>query len=526
MSQKIIIHKENYLKNLQFDIPAGFVVFLVAVPLCLGISLASNAPFFSGIIAGILGGILVPLISQSQLSVSGPAAGLTTIVLVSIAEIGSFNGFLVALVIAGILQIMLGLFRVGFVAYYIPSMVIKGMLAAIGLILILKQLPHAIGYDVEFFEDDKFFVNQDENTFTLLLHALFQFEIGALIISIVSLTVLILWEKSSLKNIHWIPAALFVVLLGLGINYLFGIYAPHLKLNDKHLVALPVINNFNDILLGFTFPDWSFLNNQKVWTTAFTVGIVASIETLLTLEALDKLDVYKRRSPLNRELIAQGVGNSVSGLIGGIPITSVIVRSSVGINSGGRTKMFVIFHGLFLLFAVVFLSQLMNQIPLACLAAILLMVGYKLVKPENIRAIRKKGNQQFYPFIVTILAILFTDLLIGVAIGICVGLYYVLRSNFQSAFTITKDGNSVLIRFHKDVSFLNKPLLTETLESIEEHTYLIIDGKNAKFMDNDILELFEEFEQESKFKNIEIEFKNFYKNVNNDDSLRKTALAK
>lgn len=316
-----------------------------------------------------------------------------------------------------------------------------------------------------------------------------------------------------------------MVLLGLLVNYLFGIYAPHLKLNDKHLVALPIINNFNDIASGFTFPNWSYLSNQKVWTTAFTIGIVASIETLLTLEALDKIDPYKRKSPLNRELIAQGFGNTASGLIGGIPMTSVIVRSSAGINSGGRTKMFVILHGLFLLFAVVFLSKLMNQIPLSCLAAILLMVGYKLVKPKDIQAIRKQGNQQFYPFAVTVIAILFTDLLIGVGIGIAVGLFYVLRTNFQSAFTIIKDNGNTLIRFHKDVSFLNKAFLTEALESIEEHSYLIIDAKNANFIDQDIIELFEEFEQGSKIKHITVEFKNFYK-IKKNDSIRKTTLAK
>jgi MFS superfamily sulfate permease-like transporter len=503
--------KENYLAQLRYDFPAGLVVFLVAVPLSLGIALASGAPFFSGIIAGVIGGLIVPFISKSQVSVSGPAAGLTTIVLLSIQQIGSFQGFLVALFIAGIIQIILGIIRSGIIAYYIPSAVIKGMLAAIGLLLILKQLPHAIGYDIEIFEDDKFLVNAQENTFTLLLHAFNSIEWGAFILSGFSVGILLLWEIPVLKKMRWIPGALIVVILGVFINQMYAQYFPQLKLNTTHLVNLPIINDLNGLLSGFNNPDWSYLTKSEIWITAITISLIASIETLLTLEALEKLDPFRRKAPLNRELIAQGIGNSISGLVGGLPITSVIVRSSVGINAGGRTKMFVIIHGVFLMVCVVFISQTLNQIPLACLAAILLIVGYKLASPKVFIKMFRHGWDQFLPFTITVLAILLTDLLIGVGIGIAVGLFFVIRTNFHSAFTVTKanDNSQVLIRFNKDVSFLNKALLTETLQEIESNSYVIIDAKRAYFIDYDILELLHEFRREAKHRKIEIEFKNF-----------------
>jgi MFS superfamily sulfate permease-like transporter len=512
MSKKLIHSQENYFAQLRYDFPAGLVVFLVAVPLSLGIALASGAPFFSGIIAGVIGGLLVPFISKSQVSVSGPAAGLTTIVLLSIQQIGSFQGFLVALFIAGFIQIIFGIIRSGIIAYYIPSSVIKGMLAAIGLLLILKQLPHAIGYDIEIFEDDKFLVNAQENTFTLLLHAFYSIEWGAFILSAFSVGILLLWEIKVLKKLRWVPGALVVVILGVLMNQAYAWYFPALKLNSTHLVNLPVINDFGGFLRGFNSPDWSYLSHQEIWIAALTIGLIASIETLLTLEALEKLDPYKRKAPLNRELIAQGIGNSISGLVGGLPITSVIVRSSVGINAGGRTKMFVVIHGVLLLVCVVFISQTLNQIPLACLAAILLIVGYKLASPSVFIKMFRKGWDQFLPFTITILAILLTDLLIGVGIGILVGLFFVIRTNFHSAITITKANSDtqVLIRFNKDVSFLNKPLLTQVLQEVENDSYVIIDAKRAYFIDYDILELLHEFKQQAKHKNIQIEFKNFH----------------
>jgi MFS superfamily sulfate permease-like transporter len=511
MSKKPSNNFENYQKNLPHDIAAGIVVFLVAIPLCLGIALASGAPFFAGIISGVVGGLLVPLLSKSQLSVSGPAAGLTAMVLMCIKGIGSYEGFLVALVIAGGIQVLLGMLRLGIVAYYIPSSVIRGMLAAIGLILILKQLPHATGYDVEIFEDDKFFVSDTENTFTLLLHSLSSIEWGAVIISVASLAVLIAWDNSPLKKIYWLPPALIVVILGIIFNEIFIQYFPALKLGSTHLVNLPVIGSFNDFVNVFHTPTWSYITKGDIWFYAFQLAMIASIETLLTLEALDKLDPYKRKSPPNRELIAQGVGNSVSGLLGGIPITSVIVRSSAGINAGGRTKTFVLIHGLLLFIAVTFTSVYLNKIPLACLAAILLLVGYKLAKPSVFKEISQKGIDQLAPFVITIVAILFTDLLIGVSIGIGVGLFFIIRSNFYSSFSVTEDqdGRYVLVKFNKDLSFLNKPFLIQRLESIPRDAYVIIDALGARFIDYDILEFLDEFKQEAKYKNITVEFKNF-----------------
>jgi len=513
--KKHVLHKEDYLGSIKYDLPAGLVVFLVAIPLCLGIALASQPdatdlkfPIFSGIISGIIGGLVIPLISQSQLSVSGPAAGLTVVVITGVTTIGSFTGFLVAVFLAGLIQILLGVIRAGFVAYYIPSSVIKGMLAAIGIILILKQLPHAVGYDVELFSLKFNEKSLQENTFTAILHAMEHVEWGAFIIAIVSLALMILWERTSLKNFRWVPSALVVVILGIVLNELFlKSVLPTLKLNETHRVSLPT----GSILDGLSFPDWSFLTKGEVWITAVTIGLIASVETLLTVEAVDKLDPYKRKSPLDRELIAQGVGNSLSGLIGGLPITCVIVRSSASINAGGRTKLASFFHGLFLLISVLFIARYLNYVPLASLAAILLMVGYKLAKPSVFKMIYQKGWEQFAPFVITIVAILFTDLLKGVGIGIVVGLFFVIRSNFHSSISVTKDGDHMLVRFNKDASFLNKPLLLDALESIDENTRVVIDGTRAQYMDSDISELLEEFQKEAELKNIEVELKNINK---------------
>lgn len=508
MSKKPYVHSEDYFANLRYDLPSGIVIFLVAVPLCLGIALASGASFFSGIIAGVIGGLIVPLISRAQLSVSGPAAGLTAIVFWGIQDVGSFEAFLVVIFLAGVLQIIFGLLKVGFISYYVPSTVIRGMLAAIGITLILKQLPHAIGYDVEIFEDDKFLVTDQENTFTLLLHALENIEWGALVISSISISILILWEKSRLSRFYWIPSALFIVILGVLFNVMFHHFVPFLELSGKHLVQLPQVNNIQDFLNGFVFPDWQSIGEKKIWIHALTVGLIASIETLLTIKALEKIDPFKRKSPLNRELIAQGVGNMVAGLLGGLPVTSVIVRSSVGINAGAKTKIAVLFHGALLLLAIIFISPLLNQIPLACLSAILLLVGYKLAQPSLIQQIYKAGNNQFIPFVITILAILFTDLLQGVAIGIIAGLFFILRTNIRTPFSITKDGKNILLRFNKDVYFMNKVALIKTLEEIEEGSTVIVDGKRASFIDHDVLEILEEFREEAKIRQISVEFKN------------------
>ncbi|MDW7691286.1 SulP family inorganic anion transporter [Flammeovirgaceae bacterium SG7u.111] len=503
--------KKEYFENLKYDIPAGLVVFLVAVPLCLGIALASGTPFTSGIIAGMIGGLVIPLISRSQMSVAGPAAGLTAVVLAGVEKLGSFEVFLVAVVIAGILQIILGLLKAGFFAYFFPSSVIRGMLSAIGLILILKQLPHAIGYDVEIFGKDSFQATSDENTLTLLLESLVHVEWGAFIISFISLGILILWEKVTfLKNMRWLPGALVVVVLGIIFNEFFGLVAPQLKLAPSHLVSLPVSDSLGEMVSGFNTPDWSAIMNKDVWILAVTIGLIASVETLLTIEAVDKIDPYKRKSPLNRELLAQGVGNTISGLIGGIPLTSVIVRSSAGINSGGRTKMTAFSHGVFMLISVVFFAKYLNLVPLASLAAILLQVGYKLAKPSVFKVIYKKGWEQFAPFLITVVAILLTDLLIGITIGIVVGLVFVIRTNFHSPMAIIKEKNLVLIKLMRDVSFLNKAVINETLENIESGSNVIIDGTNAMFIDNDVIELLQEFVDQADQKNLKIELKNLH----------------
>ncbi|GAB4395255.1 MAG: SulP family inorganic anion transporter [Microscillaceae bacterium] len=507
MQKKMILKSENPLAHLQYDFPAGLVVFLVAIPLCLGLALASNTSFFSGIIAGIVGGLVVPLISKSQLSVSGPAAGLTAIVVIGLERIGAFEGFLVAVFLAGIIQLGLGLIRSGFIAYYIPATVIKGMLAAIGVILILKQLPHAVGYDHELF-GMAFQEAGDENTFTALIHALGHIEWGALVISAICIGILILWEKTRLKKMTWLPGALVVVVVGALLNTAFRGWSPSLYLQGEHLVNLPEVKTFQDFLGGFAFPDWTFLAKQEVWITAFTLGFVASIESLLTVEAVDKLDPYKRKTPLNRELFAQGTGNIVAGLIGGIPITSVIVRSSALMNAGGRTKSATMIHGVLLVLAVIFFWPYLNQVPLASLAAILLVVGYKLARPSLFFRVFRKGMAQFIPFVVTIIAILFTDLLIGVSIGIVVGLFYVIRTNFHAAILMVQDGHHYMIRLNKDVSFLNKPLLIKSLESIAPNSAVIVDGTKAQFVDNDILEVLDEFKVEAQHKNIKVEFRN------------------
>lgn len=503
--------ENNLLSNTKFDLPAGLVVFLVAVPLCLGIALASGAPFFSGLIAGLVGGLIIPLISQSQLSVSGPAAGLTAVVLAGITDIGSFEGFLLAGVIAGVIQVLLSLLRAGFIAYFFPSAVIKGMLTAIGLILILKQVPHAVGYDIEIFGKDSFQVSEEENTLTLFLHSLEHIEWGAFIISAISLPLLIIWEKVKfLKDFRWLPGALVVVVLSVLLNQFFGMVMPGLQLEQSHLVTLPEINSISSFLDGFTLPDWSMITHKKVWIIGLTVGIIASIETLLTIEAIDKIDPYKRRSPLNKELLAQGIGNAISGLIGGLPVTSVIVRSTAGLNSGAKTKMTAFYHGLFLLISILFLTHYLNMVPLASLAAILLLVGYKLAKPSLFKEKWAQGKEQFTPFIVTVVAILMTDLLVGISIGIVVGLIIVIRTNFHSPILVTTDKKNVIIHFNRDVSFLNKAILTKTLEKIPPESYVIIEGKKAKFIDHDVLETINEFLKEAEYKGITVEMRNLH----------------
>ena len=499
--------KWKFFNSIRYDFPASIVVFLVALPLCLGIAMGSQVPLYSGLIAGIIGGIIGGILSGSQLSISGPAAGLITIVAAGITQLPSLESFFLAVVIAGILQVFLGFLKAGIIGDYVPSSVIKGMLAAIGLILILKQLPHLSGYDQDFDGDESFIQQDHQNTFTAIENALSYITPLALVIGVVGILFQFFWEKytaSKKSAIKLIPAPLIVVLMGIGINYAFKSLG---NMEQAHLVEIPVADSFNKLFSFFTFPDWSQWLNKDVWMLALTLTIVASLETLLSIEAIDNLDPLKRVSPSNRELKAQGISNILSGLLGGLPITSVIVRSSANVNAGAQSKASSILHGILLLVFVALFPSLLNLIPKASLAAILIYTGYKLATPTLFISFYKKGWDQFIPFLVTVVAILLTDLLKGVAIGILVGLFYVLRSNFRSAIFVMKDGDRFLFRLKKDVSFLNKPILKSELESVPKNGYVLIDTSKADFIDKDVIDVVEDFMKHAHLKNISVELK-------------------
>lgn len=499
----------SYLKNFRADFPASIVVFLVALPLCLGIALASNAPLFSGIIAGIIGGIVIGSLSGSQLSVSGPAAGLTAIVSAAILKLPTFETFLLAVVICGALQMVLGFIKAGIIGDYIPNCVIKGMLAAIGLILILKQFPHLIGYDSNYLGDESFRQSNDENTFSGIVNAFKNITPVALLIGAVGLIFQFAWEKftSSRKGfIKLIPAPLVVVLMGIAINEFFKNGSAY-AIDPKHMVSIPMAQSANEFISFFTAPDFNGFLNKEVWIAGVTLALVASLETLLSIEAIDDLDPYQRVTNKERELKAQGIGNMISGLIGGLPITSVIVRSSANVNAGAKSKMSAIYHGILLLLFVALIPGLLNLIPKSALAAVLIYTGYKLAKPALFKAYYKKGWDQFLPFVITIAAILLTDLLIGVLIGIGVGLFFIIRSNFKTSVFIVHDHNKYLIRLRKDVSFLNKPIIKNKLEEIPENASVLIDTSRADFIDKDIVEVIEDFSIHAPLKNIKVEIK-------------------
>ncbi|MCZ8020276.1 MAG: SulP family inorganic anion transporter [Cyclobacteriaceae bacterium] len=500
-------------KNLKYDLPAGLVLALVALPLCLGIALASGAPLLSGLLAGVIGGIVVGALSGSSLSVSGPAAGLTTIVLTSVDELRSFEAFLFALVVSGILQVVLGFLKAGTLGNYFPSSVIKGMLAAIGLILILKQIPHALGYDRDYEGDESFLQPDGENTFTEILKSLDYLTPGAVLIFSLCFFLLLIWENKKVKEhkyLHLIPGPLLIVVAGVCLNHFFIFSFPGLALEQEHLVNIPAFGSWQSFSNQFQTPDFSAWQNGSVYLVAITLAVVASLESLLSIEAADKLDPYRRITPLNRELKAQGIGNIVSGLLGGLPVTAVVVRTTANITAGARSKASAIFHGILLLVSVLAFPAILNTIPLSALAAILLLVGYKLCKPALVIDQYKKGFSQFTPFVVTILAILFTDLLIGIAIGLAVGLYFVLKTNFHHSISIIHDKDQYLIRLNRDVSFLNKSVLRKTLEEIPEGSSLIIDGGNSQFIDEDIIETLQNFIASAPTKNIDVEIKKTY----------------
>jgi MFS superfamily sulfate permease-like transporter len=492
------------------DLPAGLIVFLVAVPLCLGIALASGAPLFSGVIAGIIGGIVVGSISGSQLGVSGPAAGLAVIVFTAIADLGSYEIFLLAVVIAGLLQVLLGYLRAGLIAYYFPNSVIKGMLAGIGVIIILKQIPHAFGYDQDFEGSLAFLQPDGENTFSELFHFLPFINLGPSLVSIVSILLLIFWDKVMTPRFaifKIIQGPLVVVVLG-ALYTVFTSGNSTWGIHPEHLVQIPVLESLSAVPSLFTFPDFSAIANIQVWVVAFTLAIVASLETLLCVEATDKLDPDKRITPANRELKAQGIGNLMSGLIGGLPVTQVIVRSSANIQSGGKTKMAAIYHGIILLVSVLAIPVLLNLIPFATLAAILLVIGYKLSNPSYYIDMWSKGINQFAPFLITILAIVFTDLLTGIGIGLGASVIFILYANFKSSFFFDEkkyaENELIHIKFSQEMTFLNKASLRDALQRIPDNAKVEIDACESTYIDEDIRELVREFRTNAASRNIEL----------------------
>lgn len=501
--------RTSYFGHLAEDIPAGVVSFLIALPLCLGIALASGAPLLSGIVTGIVAGLVVSWASGSQLSISGPAAGLTVIVGEAIQSLGSYSLFLDAVILAGLFQILLGLLRAGNLSAYVPVAVLKGMLAAIGLNLILKQVPHALGYDVDFEGDERFLQLDDHTTLTELLYSLSSLSTGAAVVSGVAILILLLWETRWIRSsrLARLPGPLVVVAWGLLWQGLAASQWPDIAIQSEHMVNLPTFSDARHFLGAIERPDFSGFLNPETYHLAATLALIASIESLINIEAVDKLDPLRRIVPGNRELKAQGLGNLVAGLFGGLPMTALVVRSSANIDAGAKTKMAAFTHGLLLLVSALFLGPWLNHIPLAALAAILIVTGYRLARPRLFKEMYLKGSSQIVPFLITLFAILFTDILTGMALGMLVGLYYVIRTNFHSSFSLTQNGPHYLLRLKKDASFLNKAPLRKTLQAIERGAYVILDGSRAQFIDRDILETFEDFFASARASGIRIEIK-------------------
>ncbi len=489
-------------RDLKYDFPASIVVFLVALPLCLGIAMASGAPLFAGILTGIIGGIVVASISGSPLSVSGPAAGLTVIVLGAIERLGAYETFILAVLLAGAIQLVLGIIKAGMIGNYFPSSVILGMLAAIGITIILKQLPLAFGMtEAHAFELEN---GGGIAAFTDTIFASVNW--GATIICLLSLAVLIYWPR--IKPLNKVPAPLIVVLLGVGLGYAFR--GTGLALNTDHFVSIPVVSSIAEFQGLFIFPDFSQIFNKEVWIVAFTIAIIASLETLLSIEAVDKLDPFKRNSPTNRELLAQGIGNMTSGFLGGLPMTSVIVRSSANVNAGGRTRQAAILHGLWLLVALLAIPSIINLIPLAGLAAILLHTGFKLAKPALFTQLYKKGLDQFIPFFVTVAAVVFTDLLTGVGVGILVATFYILKANMTNAYQFNivqkEDNEMAVLTLAEEVTFLNKAPIQQKLYNLPKGVKsVVIDGQKSKFIDKDVIDVIKDFELNALSKGLDIE---------------------
>lgn len=512
----------TFIKN---DLPASIVVFFVALPLCLGIALASGAPLFSGVIAGIIGGIVVGILSGSQIGVSGPAAGLAAIVLTAISALGGFENFLLAVVLAGIIQIVLGFLKAGIIGYYFPSSVIKGMLTGIGIIIILKQIPHFFGYNIIPEGNFAFMQVDGENTFSEIFKTFKYLSFGSSLIATIGLAILILWDKVLLKKakiFRLIQGPLVAVVIGI-IYVLITTGKENLGISSEHLVSVPIPSDISSFLGQFRFPNFRAITSADIWITAFTIALVASLETLLCVEATDKLDPEKRVTPTNRELIAQGSGNIISGLIGGLPITQVIVRSSANIQSGGKTKMAAIIHGIFLLISVVLIPRLLNLIPLSVLASILLVVGYKLAKPALFKTMYQLGWKQFIPFIVTVIGIIFTDLLVGISLGIMVGVVVILIKSYQNShFLHMEDISNGKVKYKitlaEEVTFFNKGAILKELDQLPEDSYLDLDVRKTRYLDNDIIEILEDFSEKAKSRNIYIKLISEKGIVENPDS--------
>lgn len=491
------------LQNLKYDLPASVVVFFVALPLCLGIALASGAPLFSGLIAGVVGGILVGALSRSPLGVSGPAAGLTVIVLTSIETLGSFEAFLLAVMIAGIMQIILGLLRAGVLGYFFPSAVIHGMLCGIGLIIILKQIPHALGYDSDPTGDMAFNEVDGGTTLSAFSEMLTFIHPGAMLVSMVALAILVLWESSPIKRHKFfalLPGPVVAVIFGIAYQMLSGTGSSEMALSASHLVSVPVATSLDEFAALFLLPDFSQLTNPAIYTVAATIAVVASLETLLSVEAVDKLDPMKRTTPTNRELFAQGAGNTLSGLIGGLPITQVIVRSSANIQSGARTRASTISHGVLLLVCVATLPWLLNLIPLGVLAAVLLLTGYKLAKPALFQKMWRHGQEQFLPFIVTVAGVVFTDLLMGVGMGMAVAFMIILQRNYMNSHFLhlheddpDTEHHIVTMRLAEEVTFLNKGAIKKELSQVPNNAWLVIDKSNCVYINHDVEEIISDF---------------------------------
>jgi MFS superfamily sulfate permease-like transporter len=507
--------KINLFANLKSDFASGLVVFLVALPLCLGIAMASGAPLFSGIISGVIGGLVVGYLSQSHISVSGPAAGLTAIILTAITDFGAFDVFLLSVFIAGLIQLALGFLKAGSISNYFPTNVIEGMLAGIGIIIILKQLPHAFGYDADFEGDQAFVQNDGSNSLSSLLDVFNHIHLGAVVISLVSLVILISWDRVSfLKKLKLVPGALVAVITGIVLNEIFVSTGSSLAIAKEHLVSLPVPTSFDEFKSILVTPNFAAVTNPQVWVVAITIAIVASIETLLCIEAADRMDVQKRYTNTNVELKAQGIGNIVSSLLGGLPMTSVVVRSSANNNAGAKSKMSAIIHGVLLLLSVLAIPALLNKIPLATLATVLILVGYKLAKPATFKHFWEKGKYQFIPFVATLVFVVATDLLKGVALGIVISVIFVLRGNLKRAYSFKKeeyeDGDVIHIDLAQEVSFLNKAAIKLTLNEIPENSKVIINAHDTEYIAHDVLDLIREFkETRAVDDNIKVKLKGF-----------------